>query len=118
MTVAATCLGLQGLRAGAEDVQPGVRRCGLHPGLDLGEAVHCLCGQGPALPCGHEALGRGGHVQGATAQEEVRQANLAPARGFRTRQEKIAEFPTGPIFRNAHWLPWTPHALGIYLYQM
>lgn len=33
-------------------------------------------------------------------------------------KKKNAENPTGPIFRNAHGLPWNPDALGIYLYQM
>lgn len=33
-------------------------------------------------------------------------------------KRKNAEHPTGPIFRNAHGLPWNPDALGIYLYQM
>lgn len=31
---------------------------------------------------------------------------------------KNAQNPTGPIFRNAHGRPWTPDALGLYLYQM
>lgn len=47
----------------------------------------------------------------------VKRIWLVPA-AIKLVEQKNAENPTGPIFRNAHGRPWTSDSLGVYLYQL